>query len=216
MVSSGVTFSNIRLFEIEFNLTLEGEENYEKIIKIFYSYIKLLKNKNEEKKISEIYEEVKMMKNVNFQYKDKSESINLVSILSNKMQSIKEKENLLSSSDIIYDINKKEIIELIKYFDPENIIIIYSSKENEKIVNKKEYWYQTSYHEEILSDDYLNLLRNVDLNDKLFLPKENPFIPKNLFIKLNDLKVSHPILIKSNDNIKIWVFLIQIFYLKKK
>lgn len=185
-------------------LTNKGFSYLPSIIDNIYLYIKKIKQDGIKKWI---YDELKIMGQINFDYMEKINNLEYVFIISNNLLYFPPKYLLYSSYyfEPYSDIIEKEIKYYLNFLKKKYSIITISSKFYEKIVTKKEKWYEGKYQ------DWTNVF---DLGDEfkkediilgpLLLPYKNIYIPEQIQILKLDVKHKYPIKIFKTTNIEIW------------
>lgn len=175
------------ILQINIVLTEKGIQNYKQIIYIVDRYIEILKNDGIQKWI---YEENLNIGKMKFRFKTNPFPIDLVSSLSRKILEC-EYNDVFISDYYSQEYNPELLKKIITSLEKKNRLIMFCSKNIEKLTDKwntdkkTEFWYKTEYLIDEIKDEI------IDLNNQLYLPKPNNFIPKSF--KRN----------KNNDIIKL-------------
>lgn len=188
---------------IDIDLSEEGSHHIDDIIDCVFSYIGMLKRDGIQEWIAQ---EIKDTYDLNYRFLQKTQPSDYVIKLANSMQSYKP-THVVSSPYIIQKIDISMIPDLLSYLTPSNLLTLYKNKSVK--TSKKEKWYGTDYDDEKFSTELVNRW-NQSLNaksttdsswfDKLFLPKPNPFIPKDFQIRceVENLQESNVVLLKKS------------------
>ncbi|KAG4071853.1 hypothetical protein HA402_006014 [Bradysia odoriphaga] len=188
-------------FDISVDLSKEGFENVDEIIKIIFQYINMLKA-NEPKKW--IFEEYCNLSEMQFRFKDKDTPLSLVSGVVHSMQ-LYPLEEVLTAPYLVSEWRPDLIEDLQKDLTPTTCRIIVVGQKLESIANNAEKWYGTKYHWEKLDKKLLEEWLNCGFNPKLSFPNANPFIPTdfNLYpIEADVQKI--PIIIHDTPVMRVW------------
>lgn len=187
-------------FEITVDLTEEGFENIDEIIKIIFQYINMLKKTGCQQWIFEEYCQISQML---FRFKDKENPLSLVSGLVHAMQ-VYPIEEVLSAPYLVNQWRPELVEELLANLFPENARFILVGKKIADSANLTEKWYGTSYKHEKVPNVKMREWTNCGTNDSLQLPKPNPFIPKDFTILKYEGGSKYPTIIFDSPFIRIW------------
>jgi insulysin len=158
------------------DLSEEGGERVQEILKLIFEYLNMQKNHEIEKWV---YDEVNSLGKIKFAFKDKEKPISYVSSLTSDMH-VYEMDDLLSANYYLSKFDPEAIKNLYNYMTPEKMKVAVISKKFEGKCDKTEKWYGTEYSENKLTEDQLNELRSSGLNENFHLPPINQFIPNDL------------------------------------
>jgi len=187
-------YDNFSLIHIDLQLTDNGFDNIQKIIKIIENFI-------DEFIISnfylDIYNDIRKINNLYFKYKDNEEPIDYVSGLSSSFHKYEIQDLIYGPYKILElnDINISKIKKIISNINFKNKVIIISSKKNILKNKKIEKWYNIEYSVDYNYKFDFNLENNLSNYIKYF---KNNFIPQNTFL-LNNKSMKYPKLMKNND-----------------
>lgn len=187
-------------FEISVDLTEEGFENTDKIIKIIFQYINMLKKQGAQKWIFDEYSQI--CKTL-FRFKDKENPLGLVSNLVHAMQ-VYPLDEVLSAPYLVESWNPDQINELLDHLFPENARFILVGKKVEANADKKEKWYGTQYSHEKIPNSKIKEWSNCGLNENLNLPKPNPFLASNFEILKYEGGEEVPSIVFDSPLIRVW------------
>ncbi|XP_065087542.1 insulin-degrading enzyme [Ochlerotatus camptorhynchus] len=199
-------------FEVMVDLTQDGFEHVDDIVKIIFQYISMLKKEGPQKWIFDEYCDLCEMQ---FRFKDKENPLSLVSNVVHSMQSYP-LEEVLAAPYLISDWRPDLIEDLWSKFYPQNARITVVGQKCEDKANCEEEWYGTKYSSEQIDATVLKNWAKADLNDKLHLPERNPFIPTDFELLPVDADIqSIPMIIHNTPMIRVW-FKQDVEFLKPK
>ncbi|CCH58595.1 hypothetical protein TBLA_0A08050 [Henningerozyma blattae CBS 6284] len=190
------------LFSLNFDLTEDGINQYEKIIKIVFQYIKML---NSNLPQEWIYNELKGISDNSFKYKQKINPASTVSQLSKRMEKTFIPINNILSHELFYEYDPQQLNKYLKFLTPDNSRIMLVSK-NLNGLHKSEKWYGTKYGVKDYPDGLLKDLSNIKENSELYLPHKNEFISTTCSVKKveNHVAQIEPYLLKDDNISKLW------------
>ncbi len=174
------SYSFAGTFDVNMNLTDHGYGQVDRIVELFFSYIKLLKSKGYEK---HLFEEIKVMDDINYYFREPSEGTRVVSWFSNMMHYYPALE-VEKRTWLIKEYSKKDYSTVLNLLTPDLLRIVLLSPKVE--TNKVEKYYGTHYKVETLKKERVDVWKKVAVHDALSLPIPNKFIPSNLDILKND------------------------------
>ncbi|KAK9476376.1 Metalloenzyme, LuxS/M16 peptidase-like protein [Lipomyces japonicus] len=191
------------IFNISVDLTTEGLKQYEKVIVTVFQYLQLLQQTDPQQWV---YEELRDVAASNFRFRQKSPASSTTSRLAAIMQNPLPREWLLSGPTLYREFDAKEIAESAKYFDPEAFRFTLISQEHPGDWNKTEKWYGTEYKIENISKQLLSELKNIPVNDELYLPAKNEFIATNFEVEKKEVETpsKNPVLLRNTEGLKLW------------
>ena len=203
---SGINGSNFKDFNVSISLTELGEAHINDIISIVFSYIGLLKSA---KLPSYYYQEKQVIADLSFTYHEKSSPLDNVSQLAINMQHYP-CEDYIFGDYIMSGMDDKNVSHLLSYLNADNLRVIHVSQNNN--FSKTSFWYQVPYHISNIAAETLTYWRelstpthhNYQVNDTLFLPKENPYITGNPHVFNNVDKSTLPTKIEASNGLAVW------------
>ncbi|KAL1396625.1 hypothetical protein pipiens_010394 [Culex pipiens pipiens] len=199
-------------FEVMVDLTQDGFDHVDDIVKIIFQYIHMLKTEGPQKWIFEEYCDLCEMQ---FRFKDKENPLSLVSNVVHSMQSYP-LEEVLAAPYLISEWRPELIEELWNKFFPQNARITVVGQKCESVTNQEEEWYGTKYSSEAIPKNVLEEWAKPDLNANLHLPERNPFIPTDFELVPVDADIqSTPVIIHNTPMIRVW-FKQDVEFLKPK
>lgn len=199
-------------FEVMVDLTQDGFEHVDDIVKIIFQYINMLKKEGPQKWIFEEYCDLCEMQ---FRFKDKENPLTLVSSVVHSMQSYP-LEEVLAAPYLISEWRPDLIEDLWNKFYPQNARITVVGQKCEAKATCEEEWYGTKYSTEKIDAKVLENWAKSDLNGNLHLPERNPFIPTNFDLLAVDADIeSIPVIIHNTPMMRVW-FKQDVEFLKPK
>uniref|UniRef100_A0A1Q3FFH3 Insulin-degrading enzyme n=1 Tax=Culex tarsalis TaxID=7177 RepID=A0A1Q3FFH3_CULTA len=199
-------------FEVMVDLTQDGFDHVDDIVKIIFQYIAMLKQERPQKWIFEEYCDLCEMQ---FRFKDKENPLSLVSNVVHSMQSYP-LEEVLAAPYLISEWRPELIEELWNKFYPQNARITVVGQKCESGANHEEEWYGTKYASEPIPKHVLEEWAKPDLNANLHLPERNPFIPTDFELVPVDADIqSTPVIIHNTPIMRVW-FKQDVEFLKPK
>lgn len=194
------------LFSLELDLTVEGLDNWKKVVVHIFQYLNLVLT--DEPKYW-IWKELSEMSAINFKFKQKQRAADTVSRISNSLY--KFWDNLyippqyILSSSILRTFDAKKIKEYGSYLAPDNFRILLVSQ-NLDGLNLEEKWYGTKYSYSDLSEQFKDEIQNAGFNPNFHLPHPNEFIPSTFDItkQKSESPLKHPFLIKDTNKLQVW------------
>lgn len=143
-------------FEIMVDLTQDGFEHIDDIVKIIFQYVNMLRKEGPQKWI---FEEFCDLCEMQFRFKDKENPLSLVSNVVHAMQSYP-LDQVLSAPYLISEWRPDLIENLWDKFDPKNARITIVGQKCEKKADCEEEWYGTKYSSEKIPSRVLEVSEN--------------------------------------------------------
>lgn len=188
-------------FEIKVDLTDEGYENMDKIVKLIFQYLCMIK----ELGIKEwIFDEYRNLKEIEFRFEDQKDPVSLVKKVVSAMRHYPLPE-VLSAPVVVNEWRPDLIKFVLEMLVPKNLRVI--------IVDQTSYWkcmetekiYGTRYGSEAIPASTIRdwTICGSDLNLKL--PQPNLFIPSDFeFLPIENWKQTYPKIIRDSSLIRVW------------
>lgn len=181
---------------INMSLTQKGLDNYKLILNTLFDYLALLKKEG----IQKLYfDEQAQLLNIAFQYQEKSEPIHYTSSLAMALHESTPSKVLIEHYTLT-NYNPALYLQFIEQLTPSNMLIALSAQSLE--VDKETQWYQAPYKLSKLDNDFVNQLREVELNKGLHMPAANEFIPEDT--KLLSNSQMKPEALKQSKGFDVW------------
>lgn len=191
-----------QFFTIMLDLSEEGEENIDNIVKLVYQYLNMLKR---EKPARWVFDEVNNLGKINFNFKDKEKPMSLVSSVAADLH-IFAFEHILTANYYQSKFEPQLIESLNDYLTPEKMKLTVVSKKYEGATNGVEKWYGTQYKVDELSAAQIAELNAIGTSDSFHLPPKNEYVPEDLSLIEHDAArlTAHPRIVLSTPLVRLW------------
>lgn len=202
-LSAGETESShdYAFFVVSIELTEEGQDHMKEILGLFFSYVDILKN---EGGVAQwIFDEVRAVCETKFHFQDKRPPFQLVTSLSFNMLTYP-KEDWLAGASLPREFDENAIIEVLDKLTPENLRIVWCSKNFEKESTETEKWYGTKYSVENIDSSTLEFWKNGGTKNGLALPVKNEFIPTDFSLREPISGGKYPIMVHRSPMTDLW------------
>ena len=194
------------LFNIAMDLTENGLENLNAVIKLVLQFLNMVKYV---KPVKYIFDELTELGRIKFTFKDKEKPISLVSVVAHDLH-IYAMEHILMGNYYATKFNPELVESLCNFLIPEKMRISVLAKRFKDQVDKVEKWYNVDYKVEKISQEQMEKFRTKSLNMKLRLPLRNVLIPSDFKI-LHDssdeefsISLTNPDLIFTSQLSQLW------------
>ncbi|XP_036670582.3 insulin-degrading enzyme isoform X1 [Drosophila suzukii] len=195
------TQNGFGFFDIVVDLTQEGLEHVDDIVKIVFQYLGMLREEGPKKWI---FDECVKLNEMRFRFKEKEQPENLVTHAVSSMQIFPLEEVLIApylSNEWRPDLIKSLLNELV----PSKSRIVMVSQSFEQDCDLAEPYYKTKYGVERVTKDTVQCWENCDLNENLKLALPNSFIPTNFDISEVPADApKHPTIIMDTPILRVW------------
>uniref|UniRef100_A0A2M3ZGB7 Insulin-degrading enzyme n=1 Tax=Anopheles braziliensis TaxID=58242 RepID=A0A2M3ZGB7_9DIPT len=198
--------------EVMVDLTEDGFEHVDDIVKTIFQYINLLRSKGPQKWI---FEEYCKLCEMLFRFKDKENPIKLVCNIVASMQTVP-LEDVLVAHFLISEWRPDLVENIIQKLTPEKARYTIVGQKCSELATEQEYWYGTKYGMGKVDKSILEYWSAPDLNDNLHLPEPNPFIATDFdLLPLDTSMENYPVIIHDTPIIRSW-FKQDVEFLKPK
>ncbi|KAM1341394.1 hypothetical protein ACFX2F_005852 [Malus domestica] len=195
------------VFRMSIHLTDSGLEKISEIICYVYQYIKLLHQVSPQEWI---FRELQDIGNMDFRFAEEQPQDDYAAELAENLL-LYPAENVIYG-DYVYKIWDAELIKyVLGFFTPENMRVDVVSKSSIKSEDFQcEPWFGSHYTEEDISPSLMDLWKNPpEIDDSLYLPSKNEFIPSDFSIRsdnscLDPANISYPRCIIDEPLMKFW------------
>ncbi len=187
------------LFSVEFDLTAKGLNQYDEIVGLTFSYLKLISSNGIDKWR---FDEIKHILQTEFNYAENSvPTNNVIKLLENI--NYMPVEDIITSRKLLLDFNSDNISSVLNKLNPMNMRIILGYKSAE--TNQVEPYFKVPYKVEDISDNMVNKWFDVAINDYFKLRQENKYVARNIspIFKFSQ-KNNAPKLVLEDPSRKIW------------
>ncbi|KAL3284944.1 hypothetical protein HHI36_019075 [Cryptolaemus montrouzieri] len=187
-------------FTVAVDLTEEGMDHTDEIVKLIFQYINMLKDQGPLKRI---HDENRDIGDMTFRFKDKESPRSYISALVHMLQDYP-MEDVLSCSYLVTEWKPEIIKEVWNNFIPAKIRMAIVAKKFDKELDCVEPWYGTKYKTEKISKKKLDEWANAGLCEELKLPERNEFIPSNFKLYPLDDSSENPMIIRDTALTRVW------------
>ncbi|XP_069679683.1 insulin-degrading enzyme isoform X2 [Periplaneta americana] len=188
-------------FGINVDLTEEGIDHVDDIVKLVFQYVNMLKRDGPKEWIFQEYKDIVSM---HFRFKDKESPRSYVSNTVHNLHDYPLDE-VLSGCYLISDWRPDLIEMVLGYLTPENIRVAVVGQKFEPETNEIEKWYGTKYKLEKIPESVLNEWRSADLCEDLKLPPKNEFIPTDFDLMTREESApQYPIIVQDTPLSRVW------------
>lgn len=184
---------NINSMSINVSMTKKGVKEYERILDLIFSYIKMLKKHGIEENT---FKESQTMAQINFDWKDPDEGMGFAAGRAAIMQNYK-LEDIETLPFLFKKFDPEVYQELLNTLTPENALVVL--KTNSVKTDRTVKFYGAEYSISEIAGKKFERLRSPVQVAGLTYPEVNEFIPYNL--KLAEEK---PHLVRDDDLAKVW------------
>ncbi|VVC46432.1 Hypothetical protein CINCED_3A022791, partial [Cinara cedri] len=202
-LSAGNKFEarGIELFDIDVDLTEQGVDCVDDIIKLIFQYVNMLKREGPQKWF---HDENKNISAMQFQFKDKESPLEYVVRLSSRLIKYGLKD-VLTAEYIIKEWRPDLIENLLSYFRPENMRVTVVSKVFQNKTDTVDKYYGTSYSISKIPMEVLNHWQEGDLCNDLKMPFINEFIATDFgLVPINTNEPDQPYVIHESFILRSW------------
>ena len=189
----GYSHRNLSSFDISIQLTQKGEKEYEKVLELFFAYIRMLKEHGIEEYT---FKEIQAMAQINFDWKDPREGMRFVASRSAYLQDYR-LEDVETLPYLYRNYEPEAYRAVLDTLKPENMLSVVKAQAVE--TDRTVPFYGTEYSiAEIDSADFEKLKKPSRVKG-MHYPKRNDFIPYNL-TRIDE----EPVLVRNDDIAKVW------------
>ncbi|EGR28469.1 insulin-degrading enzyme, putative, partial [Ichthyophthirius multifiliis] len=199
--SNGNEVGSFSFLQINIDLSDQGVEKYEEVLKIVFEYVKMVKNKGIQKWV---FEEKKLLSELNFENKDKEKPQNYLQVLSSRMQN-QPIEDVLIQPYLNEKFEEEVFQKTVDNLNIENmrIQVISQNFKNECIL--QEPVYNTKYTIQYLPDYLRNFFNENNFNINMQFLEKNQFLPKNMnLFQIQNRENNIPLNVIKNKQSEIW------------
>lgn len=191
-------------FTVDLELTIEGLNQWERVVYIVYQYLAMLRKEGPREWI---FEEYKNLNAMHFQFREKERPDDFVSNLAGRMRDYPLTE-CLSGEYETREFRPDLIVEVLnEYLVPSKMRVFLAGKEFTSIATETEKWFGTPYKQEYLPIELIEKCEQCELIPQLHMPHPNEFIPTDFHIYSKEQTISRPKLptkIKENEFCRLY------------
>jgi len=209
---SGQSGSNFKDYNLIVGLTPEGFEHINEIVNYSLQYIKLI---GEQGLQAWRYEEKQRFLAQAFSYQEKISALKNVSHLAQNLH-IYPTEHVIYGDYMMSGFNPKDVELFLSQMSIDNMRLMISAPNLDTDHNAA--WYNTPYRIDKFTPQQLHLWKQTDIDSRLQLPDENPFIAEQLIPQIIEEKEkinNVPVLLEQSAGFKTWFLQETDFHLPK-
>lgn len=202
-LSAGNKFEarGIELFDVDVDLTEEGVEHVDDIVKLIFQYVNMLKHEGPQEWF---HDENKNISEMQFQFKDKGSPLDYVYRLSSHMITYK-LEDILTAEYLIREWRPDLIQVLLSYFRPNNIRVTVVSQVFQNKTDTIDKYYGTPYTISKIPESTLNEWQKDDVYEDFKMPSKNEFIATDFsLVTIDKNEPDHPHIIHESLHLRCW------------
>lgn len=167
---------------IQFRLTDAGLENWDKVVAVVFSYLKMLETLSEAEQLR-IFNEIKKIEAINWATKEDRKAMQNCIDAAESMIDFNDSKRWLDGDDLIFDYDSQMLRGILNHLTPRNCTVILSSKNYESSVDIVEKWMGGKYSIADLSPETINLWANASALSELFVPSSNKYLAEDIRVK---------------------------------
>jgi len=192
-------------FKINIDMTDQGLENYEAIIRIIFQYILMMKNQLSVRVLEWIYHECQLLGEISFRFKEQMVPSRYTSRLANQMHDYSSSD-ILSGPHLLKDFDPELIKECMQYLGQDNFRFLILARHHDICTSwAKAEHYGTEYQIFDFSNQLKVSLSNISESNELHLPRKNEFLPDNLSVLcLSETQTTSPSIFKESPILRVW------------
>jgi len=188
-------------FGINVDLTEEGMNHVDSIVKLVFQYVTMLKEEGPKLWIFEEYKDVMAM---HFRFKDKEMPRSYVSNIAINLHDYPVEE-VLAGAYLLSEWQPDLIETVLGYLTPQNVRVAVIGKQFENEATSTEKWYGTKYKLEKIIPEVINDWNDGSLCKALHLPPVNEFIPTDFsLLPRQENPQQYPVVIKDTPLTRVW------------
>ncbi|VEN56875.1 unnamed protein product [Callosobruchus maculatus] len=188
-------------FHVAVDLSEEGMNHIDDIVKIIFQYLNMLKREGPLKWIQEENRDIYQMV---FRFKDKETPRSYISSIVHNLKDYP-MEHVLCASYILDEWRPDLIEEMWNNFVPQKMRMSVIAKKYENELDEVEPWYQTKYAKKPIPEKTIKYWEEAGLCPELKLPERNEFIPTDFKLYTLDEDVTEfPAIIEDTALMRVW------------
>lgn len=188
-------------FEIKVDLTDDGYEFADGIVKIIFQYLSMIRGVG----IKEwIFDEYRNLREIEFRFEDPKTPVQLVKSLVSSLRHYPFQEAL--TGPVVVSDWRPDLIELVlKMLSPKNLRVVIVDQTAYWKCNETEKIYNTSYGTEAIPPSKIRDWMLCGSEPRLHLPQPNVFIPTDFeFLPIDNWKQTYPKIIRDSSLVRVW------------
>ncbi|MFK7733184.1 MAG: insulinase family protein, partial [Pseudomonadales bacterium] len=196
---SGLGWRGGALFSVTVTLTQAGLDDYDRVLQLLFEYMAMLRTKGPQEWL---YDEQTQLAQLRFRFKEASEPMGYVSMLSSGMHYYAP-QDILQGPYIMDDYEAAMLSGLMEDINPENALIVLSDKSAQ--TNRKSVHYDVAYSRAPVENARTAAWATTAPEAELALPIPNAFIAEDVsMVELPPKSPEHPLVAWQQGRQKIW------------
>lgn len=185
------------LLEINVELSEKGQDQKDRIVELFFSYINLLKRDGYQKYI---YDERKVMADLNYIYKEPQEGGSLASRYAVRMQTHPALQ-IEKRDSLFYKYSEKDFQDFLNIIDAKALTLVSLSPKEQ--TDQVETYYGAQFGLQKIPSDLAARWQTMAVHEDLKLPIPSEFLPSNLEI-LSSQTATKPVKLIDDNQVTFW------------
>lgn len=188
-------------FQIDVDISDEGFVSRDKIVKLIFQGLSMIRNRG----LKEwIFEEYKTLQEIDFRFEDQKQPVELVRQLVSAMRHYPLPE-VLTAPALVSEWRPELVEFVLNMLVPTNVRITIVDQALYWKCNETEEIYNTKYGTEQISQNVIREWMICGQDPSLFLPAENIFIPTDFeFLPITNWKQTYPKIIRDTSLARVW------------
>ncbi|KAJ8524392.1 hypothetical protein ON010_g16725 [Phytophthora cinnamomi] len=196
-------YDEFSLFVVSFDVTEDGIERADDVLKALFQYVQLMLASPWEKWM---FDELETMSKTHYMFQSKSPPADFTSVVAGNMHTFS-KRDIVSEGVLYFPYEWEQALELLKLMTPDQMRVLVACQTLEDRATSEEKWYGTKYRETPLSLKFLEEMASPGTNSELFLPHPNAFVVTELDLvddRTVDTHNQHPQIIRDDEFCRVW------------
>ncbi|KAG7377289.1 hypothetical protein PHYPSEUDO_011930 [Phytophthora pseudosyringae] len=196
-------YDEFSLFVVSFDVTEDGIERADDVLKAMFQYIDLMLSSPWEKWM---FDELEIMSKTHYMFESKSPPADFTSVVAANMHTFP-KRDIVSEGVLYFPYEWEQTLELLRLMTPEQMRLLIACQTLEEHATSEEKWYGTKYREMPLPLKFLEEMVKPGQNCALRLPHPNAFVVTDLsLVDENTVNTctQHPQVIRNDDFCRVW------------
>ncbi|EGZ11455.1 hypothetical protein PHYSODRAFT_519509 [Phytophthora sojae] len=196
-------YDEFSLFVVSFDVTEDGIERADDVLKAMFQYIHLMLASPWEKWM---FDELEIMSKTHYMFQSKNPPADFTSVVAANMHTFP-KRDIVSEGVLYFPYEWEQTLELLRLMTPEQMRVLIACQTLEDRATCEEKWYGTKFREVPLPVTFLEEMANPGTNIALCLPHPNAFVVTDLSLvdgRTVDTRNQHPQIIRDDDFCRVW------------
>ncbi|KAK1946180.1 Insulin-degrading enzyme [Phytophthora citrophthora] len=196
-------YDEFSLFVVSFDVTEDGIERADDVLKAMFQYINLMLSSPWEKWM---FDELEIMSKTHYMFQSKSPPADFTSVVAANMQTFSTRD-IVSEGVLYFPFEWEQALELLRLMTPEQMRVLIACQSLEERATTEEKWYGTKYREMPLPLKFLEEMASSGNNAGLRLPHPNAFVVTDLSLvdeTTVNTQCEHPQVIRDDEYCRVW------------